>query len=113
MARRRWAIQGEETMTVAGTRLKIDHQENSREDESLACLKQVPGDRELRATIRRECSTVAREINRSVGLTKVVLERAAREILTKLNLPAGYVGWTMVVLSSEFWRDQVAAVPHS
>lgn len=28
-------------------------------------------------------------------------------------MPAGYVGWTMVILASAFWRDQVAATPPS
>jgi geranylgeranyl pyrophosphate synthase len=35
----------------------------------------------------------------------------ARGILAKLQLPEAFVGWTMVVLWSEFWRDEVAAVP--
>ena len=30
-----------------------------------------------------------------------------------MGLPEGFVGWTMVVLASAFWHDQVAAVPHS
>ena len=39
------------------------------------------------------------------------MERVSRELLQQSELPEGYLGWTMVVLASEFWRDQVAAVP--
>jgi geranylgeranyl pyrophosphate synthase len=31
--------------------------------------------------------------------------------LSEQQLPEGYVGWMMVVLSSEFWRGQIAAIP--
>ncbi len=41
------------------------------------------------------------------------MEKVARATLQQMGLPEGYVGWTMVTLASEFWRDQVAAVPPS
>ena len=41
------------------------------------------------------------------------MEVVARRILEEMGLPEGYVGWTMVVMASAFWQDQVAAVPHS
>src|SRR5690349_17657107 len=41
------------------------------------------------------------------------MEAVARATLQELSLPEGYVGWTMVLLASEFWKDQVAAVPPS
>jgi geranylgeranyl diphosphate synthase, type II len=46
-------------------------------------------------------------------LTKQELEQVARAILQKLDLPEAYLGWTMVILASEFWRTQVASVPAS
>ncbi|MEK6247377.1 MAG: polyprenyl synthetase family protein, partial [Planctomycetales bacterium] len=52
-------------------------------------------------------------LDMSVPLTKDEMERVARGILAEFQLSEGYVGWTMVILSSEFWRDQVAAVPFS
>jgi geranylgeranyl pyrophosphate synthase len=75
-------------------------------------LKEIPTDRSIRGLIRRECWSAAQELDRQEGLSKELLETHSRQILGKLALPEGYVGWTMVVLSSEFWRDQVAAVPH-
>jgi geranylgeranyl pyrophosphate synthase len=44
-------------------------------------------------------------------MTKDELEQASRGLLSSLGLPEGYLGWTMVVLSSAFWRDAVATVP--
>ena len=39
------------------------------------------------------------------------LEAAARHALADLALPEAYLGWTMVVAASAFWREQAAAVP--
>ncbi len=41
------------------------------------------------------------------------MEQVARQLLQREGLPEGFLGWTMVVLSSEFWRDQIAAIPPS
>ena len=41
------------------------------------------------------------------------MERVARGLLEEAGLPEGLLGWTMVVLAGEFWRDQVAHVPPS
>jgi geranylgeranyl pyrophosphate synthase len=76
-------------------------------------LKEVPASRELREKLRSHCQTVVSNLNRSEPPTKNELEAITRRILEEFQLPEGYVGWTMVVLSSEFWRDQVAAVPPS
>jgi geranylgeranyl pyrophosphate synthase len=76
-------------------------------------LKQIPPTRDMRGIIRRECWSAAAILDRSAGLTQEVLESTGQSILDKLDLPLGYLGWTMVVLASEYWRDQVAAVPHA
>jgi geranylgeranyl pyrophosphate synthase len=75
--------------------------------------KQVPAEREVRGLIRRECLSASAKMDRSESISKGLLENEARQILSRLGLSEAYLGWTMVVLSSEFWRDQVAAVPHS
>ncbi len=74
-------------------------------------LKDVPTTRELREKLRGYCRQVAAKLDPSHALTKDELEGVARQILDELHQPEGYLGWVMVVLSSEFWRDQVAAVP--
>jgi geranylgeranyl pyrophosphate synthase len=78
-----------------------------------AHLKLVPPTKELRVQLRDRCRKLAETLDKDRPLTKDEMEGLARQLLGELNLPEGYVGWTMVALSSEFWRDQVAAVPHS
>jgi geranylgeranyl pyrophosphate synthase len=75
--------------------------------------KQIPPTRDMRGIIRRECWSAAAELDQQAGLTPQILETTSEQILGKLALPAAYLGWTMVVLASEFWRKQVAAVPHA
>jgi len=78
-----------------------------------AHLKLVPETLELREQLRARCAVVAGKLDKSLPLTKDEMERVARALLEELGLPEGLVGWTMVVLASEFWREQVAAVPPS
>jgi len=78
-----------------------------------AHLKLVPESRELRERVRGKCAEVAGKLDKSLPLGKDEMEQVARRTLDELGLPEGYVGWTMVVLASEFWREQVAAVPPS
>lgn len=93
---------GEETAVLKrGRRRRTSH------------LKEVPATRELREKVREQCQTVVGRMDRDQPPSKDVLEAIARRILDDLQLSEGYVGWTMVVLSSEFWREQVAAVPPS
>ena len=76
-------------------------------------LKRVPETRELRDKLHAKCREVAATLDKARPLGKDEMEKLVRDTLTSLNLPEGYVGWMMVVLASEFWRDQVAAVPPS
>jgi len=74
-------------------------------------LKDVPPTRDLREKLRNHCQLVASKLDPSQPLSKDNLETVSREILSELQQLEGYLGWMMVVLSSEFWRSQVAAVP--
>lgn len=76
-------------------------------------LKLVPETRELRDKLHAKCREVAAGLDKARPLGKDEMEKVVRSTLAELNLPEGYVGWMMVVLASEFWRDQVAAVPPS
>lgn len=75
-------------------------------------LKLVPETKSLRGELRQECIRVASELDSTNPLGKDQMEVIAREILTRNNQPEGFVGWTMVMLSSAFWRKQVAAIPY-
>jgi len=78
---------------------------------STSHLKFVPETRELRETVRGHCCELVAHLDKSVPLSKGDWERQARELLSSLGFAERYLGWTMVVLASEFWRDQVAAIP--
>ncbi|MCA9192359.1 MAG: polyprenyl synthetase family protein [Planctomycetales bacterium] len=72
-------------------------------------LKLVPPTRQLRDELRIHCEEVARRLDKSCPLTKDQMESVARELLTRAGQSESYVGWTMVMLASAFYRDQVAA----
>jgi geranylgeranyl pyrophosphate synthase len=76
-------------------------------------LKLVPSTRELRDYLKQKCAEVASRMDRSRPLTKDEMELVARQLLENEGQPEGYLGWAMVMLSSEFYRDQVAAIPPS
>jgi geranylgeranyl diphosphate synthase, type II len=76
-------------------------------------LKLVPETRELRERLKARCREIAAKMDKETPLSKDQMEVVARRLLDEMNLPEGYVGWIMVVLSSAFWEDQVAAVPPS
>lgn len=91
-----------------------NHAENGisrRRRRATGHLKLVPESLELRERLRGECARVAATLDRSRPLTKDELEQVSRALLTSLEMPEGYLGWVMVVLSSEFWRDAVSSVP--
>lgn len=69
----------------------------------------MPETRELREMLKAKCDEVASKLNKSHALTKDQMEEVARATLNQLGLSEGYVGWTMVMLSSAFFQDQVAA----
>lgn len=76
-------------------------------------LKDVPPEREMRERLKEKCRQVAATLDKSRPLSKDEMEKVVRGMLTEEGMPEGYVGWMMVVFASEFWRDQVAAVPPS
>jgi geranylgeranyl pyrophosphate synthase len=80
---------------------------------STSHLKLVPEPKSLREQLRAACEETAARLDKSQPLSKDQMEQVARGVLERQGLPEGYVGWTMVVLATAFWREQVAAVPHS
>jgi len=76
-------------------------------------LKLVPETPKLREHMRDKCREVAARMNKEMPPTKDELEVIARQTLDDLGMGEGYVGWIMVMLSTEFFRDAVAATPPS
>jgi geranylgeranyl pyrophosphate synthase len=91
----------------------VDASSRSSRRRKTAHLKLVPETKELREQIRAKCDATAAKFDRSRPMTKDEMEAVARALLQEMSLPEGFVGWTMVLLASAFWRDQVAAVPPS
>ena len=76
-------------------------------------LKVVPETLELRERLKQRCTEVAARLDKSHPLTKDEMESVARKLLESENAPEGYLGWTMVMISGEFWREQIGAIPPS
>ncbi|MHB0955068.1 MAG: polyprenyl synthetase family protein [Pirellulaceae bacterium] len=89
------------------------HTRDRRRRQNTTHLKHVPEAKQLREQIRHRCDEVAARLDKAHPLSKDTVESIARAALAEMGLPEGYIGWTMVMLASAFWRDQVAAVPPS
>ena len=75
-----------------------------------AHLKNVPQEREMRDRIRAEAAQYAESIDRSKQMTKAHLQQLGEDLLKNANLGQEFLGFTMVAISNEFWRDQVSAI---
>ena len=60
--------------------------------------------------MRDKCREVAARMNKEMPPTKDELEVIARRTLEEMGLAEGYVGWVMVMISTEFFRDAVAGL---
>ena len=74
-------------------------------------LKDVPATLQMRETLRDMCEQVAAKLDKSTPVTKDQMEQIARRALEEADLPEGYLGWMMVMISSAFWKDALTAVP--
>ncbi len=77
---------------------------------SSAPFKVVPETRELRDRVRAEAARFGQTLDRTKPLTKPGLQAHAEELLRRMGLEQKYLGFTMVALTNEFWREQVQAV---
>ncbi|MDC0288593.1 polyprenyl synthetase family protein [Rubripirellula sp.] len=71
----------------------------------------MPDTIELRESLRARCADIAARIDRATPMTKDEMEQVARRALEEADLPEAYLGWMMVMISSEFWKESLAAVP--
>jgi geranylgeranyl pyrophosphate synthase len=74
-------------------------------------IKLTPALRSIRERLRRRAAQAAAELDSSRPLEKSDLELLARGVLTEMGCPVDFLGWTMVMLASAAWREQVMAVP--
>ena len=78
---------------------------------SSAAFKEVPQDRAVRDRIRAAVESFVRPLDKSKPLTKDSTREMAESVLKPLGLGESVLGFTMVMLTNAFWRDQVAAIP--
>jgi geranylgeranyl pyrophosphate synthase len=78
---------------------------------STAHLKVVPDTRELRDRVRAEAARVGKTIDRSRPLTKQNLQALAEDLMRQMGLGEQHLGFVMVCLSNEFWREQLQSIP--
>jgi geranylgeranyl diphosphate synthase type II len=77
---------------------------------STAHLKVVPETRELHDRVRAQAAEIGKTLDRSKPLTKQNLQAMSEGLLKDMGLGEQYLGFTMVALTNEFWREQVQAV---
>lgn len=77
-----------------------------------AHLKDVPPSLEHRTQIRLRCDEVVAGLDKSMPMTKDEMEVVCRRILEERGDPEAYLGWTMVMLASSFWHEQIKSVPY-
>jgi geranylgeranyl diphosphate synthase type II len=77
---------------------------------STAHLKVVPQTRELRDRIRTEATRFGQTLDRARPLTKADLQKMGEDLLRGMGLEEQYLGFTMVCIANEFWREQVQAI---
>ncbi len=77
---------------------------------STAAFKIVPETRALRDQVRTAAAEFGKRLDRTKPLTRAGLQQMAEGLLRDLAIGEQYLGFTMVALSNEFWRDQVQAV---
>ena len=76
-----------------------------------AAFKEVPQVRAVRDSIRAAVETFCKTLDKSKPLTRESTREMAEAILKTLGLGESCLGFTMVMLTNEFWREQVAAIP--
>jgi geranylgeranyl pyrophosphate synthase len=77
---------------------------------STAKFRVVPETRELRDRVREEAHRFGQTLDRSKPLTKPGLQKMGEELLQRMELGEQYLGFAMVAISNEFWREQVSAI---
>ena len=74
-------------------------------------FKSIPETKVQRELIRRHAADVAGRLSRNRPPNKQTLFGAAAELLKPLGYDHTYIGFTMVLINNEYWREEFAAIP--
>ncbi|HYT87101.1 MAG TPA: polyprenyl synthetase family protein [Gemmataceae bacterium] len=75
-----------------------------------SAFKVVPETRALRDRVRAAAADFGKTLDRGRPLTKQGLREMAEGLLQRMGLSEQYLGFMMVAITNEFWREQVSAV---
>ena len=76
-----------------------------------AAFKVVPQVRSERDRVRDAAAAAVAKLDRSAPLSRSATQEIAEGLLSQLNLGGELLGFTMVMLTNAFWREQVASIP--
>ncbi len=76
-----------------------------------AAFKVVPETRQMRDRVRAEAARFAATLDRSRPFARSELQKMGEDLLRQMDLGEQYLGFSMVCIANEFWREQVQAVP--
>lgn len=85
--------------------------ESKTKKPNTAAFKVVPETRPNRDRIRDAAAAAVAKLDKSTPPTRDMTRDMADALLASLGLGDQYLGFTMVMLTNAFWRDQVAAIP--
>ena len=85
--------------------------QKKKKRENTAHLKAVPQERKDRDRVRQEAARLGQTLDKSVPITKQALREMGEDLLKRLELEEQYLGFAMVCITNEFWREQVQAIP--
>lgn len=74
-------------------------------------IKRVPQDRAQRDAVRAAAVEAARSLDRTRTPSRPQLEELGQAMLDGLKMPRMYLGFAMVAINNEFWREQFESVP--
>ena len=97
--------------SAVATAVEAPPGENKEKRSTTAHFKTVPETRNVRDRVRAEAARIAAPLDRSRPFTRPELQKLAGDLLQQMGLDEQYLGYGMVCLANEFWREQVAAIP--
>lgn len=76
-----------------------------------AAFKVVPETRQVRDQLRAAAAEFARPLDRAKPFARQELQKMGERLLAQMGLGEQYLGFAMVLIANEFWREQVQAIP--
>lgn len=92
------------------TDLEVAAEPKTDKRQSTAHFKLVPETRAMRDAVRAEARRFGLTLDRSKPLAKAALQKMGEDLLKRMSLGEQYLGFAMVCISNEFWREQVQAI---